>query len=383
MTASASRPRLLMVVNDAAFLRSHRWPLALAARDAGWQVEVASAPGESLEWIRSQGMPAHAIPFSRKGVNPVTETRCLLALWRLYARLRPELVHHITIKPILYGGLVARLLRLPAVVHAVTGLGYVFSRQGGWARAAQAALRCAYRLALGYRGAATIFQNPDDVREIWGPAGHARAHIIPGAGVDPAEYPYQEELPGTPLVILAARMLWSKGVGDFVEAARRCRATGLDCRFALVGDTDPGNPDAVPSENLSRWHAEGVIEWWGRRNDMPEVLHQAHLVVLPSTYREGIPKILIEAAASGRALIATNMPGCREIVRSESNGLLVPPRDAEALADAISRLVLNAEARRMMGREGHLLVSREFALDLVLQKTLSLYLSLLLQGALK
>lgn len=362
-----------MVVNDAAFLRSHRWPLALAARDAGWQVEVASAPGESLEWIRSQGMPAHAIPFSRKGVNPVTETRCLLALWRLYARLRPELVHHITIKPILYGGLVARWLRLPAVVHAVTGLGYVFSRQGGWARAAQAALRCAYRLALGYRGAATIFQNPDDVREIWGPAGHARTHIIPGAGVDPAEYPYREELPGTPLVILAARMLWSKGVGDFVEAARRCRAAGLDCRFALVGDTDPGNPDAVPSECLSRWHAEGVIEWWGKREDMPEVLRQSHIVALPTTYREGVPKVLIEAASAGRPLVATNMPGCREIVMDGANGFLVAPNSPKALFETLSILIENKELRQKMGIRGRECVMDRFRLDFVINETLGIY----------
>jgi glycosyltransferase involved in cell wall biosynthesis len=318
-------------------------------------------------------MPVHEIPFSRKGVNPVSEARCLLALWRLYARLRPELVHHITIKPILYGGLAARWLRLPAVVHAVTGLGYVFSRQGMAAGAARVALRYAYRQALDYRAATTIFQNPDDVLEIWGASGHPRARIIRGAGVDPAEYPYHEEPPGTPLVILASRMLWSKGVGDFIEAARRCRAAGLDSRFALVGDTDEGNPDAIPAECLRRWHAEGIVEWWGRRQDMPEVFRQSHVVALPTTYREGIPKVLIEAASTGRPLVATDMPGCREIVVDGANGYLVEPNCPQELYESLSKLIQNKNLRQRMGIRGRERVLDGFSLDDVITQTLDIY----------
>lgn len=367
------QPLLLMVVNDAAFFRSHRWPLALAARDAGWRVEVASAPGAALDWIYAQGMPVHSVPFRRKGLHPRGEFGTLLALWKLYRQLKPDLVHHITIKPILYGGIAARLMGLPAVVHAVTGLGFIFSRQGRTARLAQGLTRMAYRMALGYRRAATIFQNPDDLREIWGLSGHPQSVIIPGAGVDPAEFPFVKEPLGEPLVILASRMLWSKGVEEFVGAARRCKADGVPCRFALVGDSDPGNPEGVPAETLHRWRDEGVVEWWGRREDMPEVFRQAHVVMLPTTYREGIPKVLIEAAAAGRPLIATDVPGCREIVHHGDNGLLVPPRNPAALASAIETLINDPELRQRMGRRGRELVLREFALEHVLKQTLSLY----------
>lgn len=372
-TGERRQPLLLMVVNDAAFFRSHRWPLALAARDAGWQVEVASAPDVALDWIRVQGVLVHSIPFRRKGVHLLGELSTLLALWKLYRRLRPELVHHITIKPILYGGIVARLMGLPAVVHAVTGLGFIFSRQGRAARLAQCMTRMAYRLTLGYRRAATIFQNPDDLREIWGVAGHPQSVIIPGAGVDPVEFTFEEESSGAPLVILASRMLWSKGVEEFVEAARRCKADGVPCRFALVGDSDSGNPEGVPTETLCRWRDEGMVEWWGRREDMPEVFRQAHVVTLPTTYREGIPKVLIEAAAAGRPLIATDMPGCREIVHHGDNGFLVPPRDPVALTSVIKTLVNDPALRRRMGRRGRERVLEEFALERILAETLAVY----------
>lgn len=366
-------PFLLMVVNDAAFFRSHRWPLALAARDAGWHVEVVAAPDAVLDWIAAQGFAVHPVPFRRKGVHPLGELATLLALWRLYRRLRPDLVHHITIKPIVYGGFVARALGLPAVVHAVTGLGYIFSRRGRLARVAQVITASAYRWALGYRHARAIFQNPDDLRDIWGSRGHDRAIIIPGAGVDPNVFELAEEEDGLPVVLLAARMLWSKGVGDFVDAAALCRAQGLACRFVLVGEHDAGNPEGIPSETLRAWHESGLVEWWGRREDMPAVFNSAHVVVLPSTYREGVPKVLIEAAAAGRALVATDMPGCREIVRHGENGLLVPPRDPCALAEAISRLVVDPRLRQQLGRQGRRLVLNEFSLDHVLRQTLDLY----------
>lgn len=370
---SPAAPFLLMVVNDATFFRSHRWPLALAAREAGWHVEVAAAPDAALDWIAAQGVAVHPVPFRRKGVHPFGELATLLALWRLYRQLRPDLVHHITIKPIVYGGLVARALGLPAVVHAVTGLGYIFSRQGGLARIAQFATGGAYRWALGYRRAMAIFQNPDDLRDIWGIHGHSRAVIIPGAGVDPHEFVQSGEPAGDAVVLLAARMLWSKGVGEFVEAASLCRARGLHCRFVLVGDHDPGNPEGIPGETLRAWHEQGLVEWWGRREDMPKVFNSSHVVVLPTTYREGVPKVLIEAAAAGRALVATDMPGCREIIRHGVNGLLVPPRDPQALADAISRLVLDPDMRHEMGRQGRQRVLREFSLAHVLRQTLELY----------
>lgn len=371
--AVGRRPRLLMVVNDAAFLRSHRWRLALAAIQAGWGVEVAAAPGPALDWIRQQGIPIHPVPFLRRGIHPWGELNTLVALVRLYRKLRPELVHHITIKPILYGGFAARWLRLPAVIHAVTGLGFIFSRTGLRARIAQRAVQSAYRYSLADPHSITIFQNPDDLAELWGSGGHPSAVIIPGAGVDPDEFSATEESEELPLVVLASRMLWSKGVGEFVEAARICKDRGIPCRFALIGETDPGNPEAIPRRVLQQWNEAKVVEWWGFRGDMHEVFRLSHVVVLPTTYREGIPKVLIEAASSTRALIATDMPGCREIVRDGENGILIPPRDPSALADAISQLVSDRSLRIKMGKCGRIMVIEKFSLAKIIAATLAQY----------
>lgn len=374
----ANPRRILYVVNDAAFFLSHRSALAEAARAQGYEVHVATPEDEAAAKIRRLGFGFDAVDISRRGVTPLREASTLVALLRLYRRLRPDLVHHITIKPVVYGGIAARIARVPAVASAITGLGWVFNARGFKRRILRFLVTNTYRVALAHGNSTVIFQNPDDRRLM------VDAHLVPanrttlikGSGVDMRRFVPTPQPPGIPLVVLASRMLWDKGIGEFVEAARSLRREGVSARFALVGDTDPGNPAAVTKVQLDAWKTQGDVEWWGRREDMPDVFAQSHLVCLPS-YGEGVPKVLIEAAACARPIVATDSPGCREIVRHEESGLLVPIRDAPALASAMRRLIESAELRSKMGASGRELATQGFSVDEVIAQTLDVYEALL------
>jgi glycosyltransferase involved in cell wall biosynthesis len=235
-----------------------------------------------------------------------------------------------------------------------------------------------YRAAFRARPGRVIFQNADDMR-LFTSNRIVRpdlAAVIRGSGVDLEQFPSQAEPTGTPVVMLAARLLWDKGVGEFVEAARRLRARGVLCRMVLVGTPDPSNPRQVPQEQVEAWAREGIVEWWGQRTDMPTVLALSTLVVLPS-YREGLPRVLIEAAASGRAMIAADAPGSREVVQHGVTGLLVPVRDAGALADAIGDLLTDAPLRTRLAVAARRLAVDEFAATSVNRRTLAIYREML------
>ncbi|SMC26500.1 Glycosyltransferase involved in cell wall bisynthesis [Desulfacinum hydrothermale DSM 13146] len=368
--------RLLFVVNDAGFFLSHRLNIARAALEDGWEVHVATADGPAVTRVQAEGFWHHTVALSRSGANPMAELRTLWALFRLFRRLRPTLVHAVTIKPVVYSGLLAPWAGVPALVQAISGLGHVFIAEGRLAALRRKMIAAAYRLAFRHPNSRVIFQNPDDLAALGQAIRDGQAVLIPGAGVDPEKFAPRPEPPGEPLVVLASRMLWAKGVGEFVEAARRLQERGVSARFALVGDSDPGNPAAVPDDRLRAWAASGVVEWWGRREDMPSVFAKAHVVCLPS-YREGLPKVLLEAASCGRAIIATDVPGCREIVRDGHNGLLVPPRDPEALAGAIERALKDRDLRERMGARGREMVLSGFTSAQVVEKTLAVYCELL------
>lgn len=375
-TAGAQRKRILYVFNASWFFLSHRKPFAQAALDAGYDVHVAAAPlpGDP-EKIESLGMTFHPVPFLRRGMNPLKEMKTLWALLKLYATLRPQLVEHATIKPVLYGNLVAKLLPRVATVNWMTGLGYVFisdSVRGGMLRKLVVRL---YQHVFRKKDLKVIFENPDDrshfvERQI---IDAASSVVIRGAGVDTGLFAPSPEPADPVVVVLPARMLWDKGVGEFVAAARTLKAEGMaGARFVLVGESDEGNPASVPAGMLEEWERDGVVEWWGRRNDMAAVYAQAHVVCLPS-YREGLPKVLLEAAASGRPIVTTDVPGCREVVREGSNGLLVPVRDSDRLAGALRKLVENRQLRQRLGETGREIVLKEFSEERVVGETLQVY----------
>jgi len=370
--------RILYVVNDAGFFLSHRLPLAQAAHANGYEVHVATPEDDASKSILSYGYEFHAVPIGRQSMNPLGELKTFLALFRLYKKIRPDIVHQVTIKPVIYGGLAARLTRVTAVVSALTGLGHIFVDHGFKAKMMRWLAKITLRLSMNHSNCVVIFQNPDDLslflRE--GLIRASKTRLIRGSGVDMAEYCSANEPQGIPMALLASRMLWNKGVGIFVEAATMLRDR-IHARFVLVGDTDSGNPEAIPDTQLAVWKDEGVVEFWGRRSNMIDVFRQAFVICLPSYYGEGVPKVLIEAAACGRPIVTTDTPGCREIVRHGINGLLVPPRDSGALAGALLQLLKDPELRRRMGRAGREIAAAEFSLEKVVSETLAVYRQLL------
>lgn len=366
---------LAFVVNNADFLVSHRLVLVQGALKAGYRVTAIAPPGEGLAALREVGCEIAEWRLRRTGQRPHEEAIALAHLGALYRSLKPDLVHHITVKAMLYGSLAARANGVRAVVNAVSGLGYVFLSSGLRARARRQVLRAGYRMALTTPRSAVILQNDDDEAELreLGVLKGARVVKIRGSGVDLSRFPPSPEPTGLPLVVLPARMLVDKGVREFVGAAR---ALGKVARFALVGGEDEGNPAGVSRAELERWVEEGVVEWWGHRTDMPDVLRQANVVCLPS-YREGMPKALLEAAASGRAIVTTDVAGCRDAVANGKIGLLVPVRDERGLARALGELIASAEERNRLGVLAAAYARENFSEDSVLASHLELYRSLL------
>jgi glycosyltransferase involved in cell wall biosynthesis len=370
--------RILFVVNVDWFFLSHRLPLALAAKQAGADVTVAAADTGRGPAIEAAGLTFVPLPLSRQGRNPLTEPFAVLAIARLYRRLRPDLVHQVAIKPVVYGSLAASVVRprMPRV-NAISGLGFAFSTDER-ARWVGRVVRTLFRVALRTGRSRTIFQNRIDL-DAFVAAGlvpRNRTVLIRGSGVDPERF-HPSPPPEGPVVLLASRMLWEKGVGELVAAAPLVRQQFPETRFIVVGGPDIGNPTAIDRDQLARWDAEGVIEWWGHRTDMHEVLPQASIIALPTYYPEGLPKVLIEAGAVGRPVIASDVPGCREIVEDGVNGLLVPPKDPVALANAIVALLGDPARCAEMGRAGRDLVVAELTEAHVVQRTLALYDELL------
>ncbi len=366
--------RVLFVVNNPAFFVSHRLELGRAVVASGNEAIVASPDGAGVHRLRAEGIGHVELPFDRAGTNPLRELGVLRRVVRLYRDVRPDLVHHVTIKPVVYGGIAARLAGVPAVVHAVSGLGYAFTGRTLRAWIVRRAALGLYRHAFGHPCSRVIFQNPDD-RNFFldrGLVSLESTALIRGAGVDVVRFRPEREPTGQPLVVFPARMLVHKGVHELVEAARLVRRRAPQTRFALVGDADERNPSTIPVRQLREWEEEGAIEWWGHRDDMPDVYAAAQIVCLPS-WREGLPKALLEAAACGRPIVATDVPGCREAVHQGHTGLLVPERSPAALAKALLRLLCNRVLRARFGAAGRRRAVAEFRVERVVRATVQLY----------
>ncbi|MEX2629985.1 MAG: glycosyltransferase family 4 protein [Tistlia sp.] len=369
--------RLLILVNDAGFFLSHRLPLARAAVAAGWEVAVATRPDERSPEIAAAGLAFHPVPIRRFGLKPAGELRTALAVAALCRRLRPDLLHCVTLKAAVPGLLAARLAGVPAAVLAITGSGRTYSDGGLVWRLLQRAIPRYLSLLAGPR-TRLLVQNPEDGRAL-APRGALaeRTVLIRGSGVDLAAFAATPEPPEPMTVLLASRLIAKKGIAVYVEAARRARSERPDLRFLLAGAPDPGNPDAVPEATLRGWHEAGTVEWLGRRDDMARLMADCHVVCLPSQYGEGVPKCLIEGAAAGRALVATDVAGCREVCRDGETGLLVPPGDAGALAAAFLKLAAEPDLRRRLGARARAVAEAEFDVASVNRRTLELYDSLL------
>ena len=376
--------KIILFANTEWYLFNFRLSLAKALQAQGHEVLLISPPGEYGARLQAQGFRWEALPMDRKSLNPLQELRLLAYLCRLYRREQPALAHHFTIKCVVYGSSAALVARVPARVNAVAGMGYVFTNQALKARLLRPVVRGLMRLVLNGRGARLILQNNDDMAA-FAKAGLARpelTRLVMGSGVDLARFtPRVPSVQARPdvqptRVVLAARLLWDKGIAEYAEAARQLKAKGLPIRFLLAGAPDPGNPAAIPQATLDGWQGEGLIELLGQVSDMAALFATVDMVVLPS-YREGLPKSLIEAAACALPLVTTDVPGCREVVTHEVDGLLVPVKDAKALASAIERLHLDPAWARELGLAARARALREFDEKIVIGKTLAVYRELL------
>jgi glycosyltransferase involved in cell wall biosynthesis len=379
---SVARPKLLFVITEDWYFVSHRLPLALGALRAGMDVAIATNVGSHAELIRQAGITLYPWSLERGSTGIFAELKALYALFKIYRQARPDIVHQVAIKPVLYGSLAAKLTGVTKVVNALGGMGFLFSEGSGSRRGLRALVLTGFRWLLSGPKHLLILQNPEDRELLVRAAGidERNIRIIRGAGVDVNVFGLAPEPEGVPLVVLPARMLADKGVHEFVEAACLLRAQGIQARFALVGGMDECNPACVPAHQLKQWVDQGDVEWFGRRDDMPAIYASAALVCLPS-YREGLPKSLLEAASCGRAIVATDVPGCREIVRDGENGLLVPARDAGALALAIAKLLQSPALRTQMGARGRAMVLASFSEQIVVEETLHIYQTLLREDA--
>ena len=369
---------LLFVVNVDWFFLSHRLPIALEAMRQGYQVHIATGLTDRLNELQRNGLVVHPLALDRSSAGVRNAWRTMLQLWKIYKAVRPDVVHLVTIKPVLLGGLVARLAGVPAVVAAVSGLGFVFMARGAKAAVRRWLVGAVYRLALGHGNLKVIFQNADDLRSL-AKVAHlpgAKVAMIRGSGVDLVRFA-QVPLPsGVPVVLLATRLLADKGVLEFVQAARLLKQRGCNARFVLVGTVDTANPTSFRNTDVLTWVDEGAVEWWGHRADMPQVLAASQLVVLPS-YREGLPKVLIEAAACGRAVLTTEVPGCRDAIDPGITGVLVPVRNVVALANAMEALINDSVRCQVMGDAGRALAEKAFDVRQVVAAHLQIYQELI------
>lgn len=373
------RPRLLFVVAEDYYFVSHRLQLAVAAQEAGYDVSVATHVNRHGKIIRDAGLRLFPVHFNRSGVWPPEELRTIRSLVRIYRSLRPDLVHHVAMKPVIYGAIAARIASTKGIVHALGGVGFLFASEAKRARIARLLVRPALKSAFSQPNSRIILQNHYD-RQMLVESGLVPAHairMIRGAGVDLGLYGLSNVKAQPPLVILPARLLWDKGVGQFVKAAKVLKQRGVCARFALVGRPDLKNPSSVSQEHLDRWNSEGIVEIWGWREDMPAVFGQAQIVCLPTYYGEGLPKTLLEAAAVGAAIVTTNIPGCVELIRDGDNGILVSPKDVQGLADALQSLIENIELRSRLGLAARETVREGFTLGQVVAETLDVYAELL------
>jgi len=372
------KPKVLYLAAKDGYFFSHRLDLAKRAQRAGYEVALAAPEGPYRERIRAEGVPVYDVPMQRQGRNPLADLGTLRAITALYRRLRPSLVHHVAIKPILYGTLAAKLAGVPAVVNAMAGMGYVFTSDELLSRALRPFVKGSFKRLVNADNARIILQNPDDIDRwvSWGVMRRDRIALIRGAGVDIDKFAPKPEPEGEIQVLLPARFLYDKGLGEFVLAAQALKGQGIQARFTLLGEPDAGNPMVVPPEKLAEWQAQGFVHIAPWRDDVHVALAESHIVCLPS-YREGLPKSLLEAAAAGRPIVTTDVPGCREAVTHDDNGFLVPVRDAGALAQALRRLIEDPALRARMGARGRARACAEFSSAHVAEQTFAVYESLL------
>jgi len=366
--------KLLFLVNVDYAFASHRLPIALRAQHLGYDVHVATLITDKKEELERHGLMVHPLPMKRGMAGLFSEIKNFFEILSVFRKVKPDVVHLVTAKSIIFGGIAARLFATTGVVAAVPGLGSMFIGQGLKSKITKSLISQLFKFVLNGKNTKVIFQNPDDRDQIVKLTGLRQDQIemIRGSGTDLRHYQYSPISPGRPVVVLASRLLGDKGVREFCEAAKQLKEANIDAEFLLAGNTDPSNPSSIPEQELLDYQQAKIINWVGHTDDIPSLFQRAHIVVLPS-YREGLPKVLIEAAACGRPVITTDVPGCRDAIMPDVTGLLVPVKSVTPLADAIRKLIENPELCIQMGRAGRAFAEQTFDINQVVETHLKIY----------
>jgi len=366
-----------MVLNDLDWFWSHRLPLAKAIQAQDWDLHVATAGAADDDGLTEMAVAGWDLPRHGKGSDIVGQLRLMWQLHKVIKDSQPDIIHAITIRYAFYTGLVTRLTGYHPVVFTVAGLGSLYTAPGLKAKILRAVIMPLLRFAFGGKDKFIIFQNPDDRQKmlVTKIIQKENSTVIRGSGVDIQKFlytPYQE-ISAPPIILFPSRLVKEKGIEDFIAAAKILKGRGVAARFQVAGKTYPDNSRSLTEEEMQAAHDAGTIEWLGQVSDMPGLLRRAMMVVLPSYYGEGVPKVLLEAAATGRPIITCDAPGCREAVAHDGNGLLVPPQSPEALADVIESLITDVDKRAAFGQAGRKRMEEDFNTDKVVSETLGVY----------
>lgn len=370
--------KIAYIVNVDWFFISHRLPIALEAINQGHEVSIFAKDTGKMDYLKSLGINVYPISLERGSLNPFSSSSLLFDLKRKLSNIQPDVVHLVTIKPVLIGGLAAILAKVPSIVYAISGLGFIFTNTMLKAKILRLGIIPLYRLALSAKNKTVIVQNLDDLRILrqYVAIPESQTVLIPGSGVDLKQFDFQPLSLKNKIVLIACRLLADKGVYEFHKSAQLLKDKYPDVRFVLVGNIDPDNPASLTEQELNEWVEKGDLEWWGHQSDMPEVLSQATIVVLPS-YREGMPKVLLEAQALGRPIVTTDVPGCREAIENNKTGFLVKVKDEQSLANAIEKLINNDDLCLEFSQNARVLAEQKFDIKQVVKTHMNIYENLI------
>ncbi len=363
--------KILFIVNVDWFFVSHRLPLAIEATKKGYEVHLACGITNKKEYLESLGIKVHSLNISRSGTGAKGEMNAFIDIYKVLKQVNPDIVHFISIKPILYGGIASRFLDIQKRVFSISGLGFIFIKQGFKASIIRFFIKSLYKVALSAKNSYVIVQNPDDKR-IVSDIHQLPITIIRGSGVDLNQYNYTVEKKDLPKVVMASRLLKDKGVFEYLEAVRILKNKKINAEFELYGNIDEGNPATLTKKDLENIQNEGVVKLNGYSKNIAKIFSNANIIVLPS-YREGLPKVLIEAAACGRAVVTTDVPGCRDAIEVNVTGLLSEVKNSKSLAQKIEKLILDKDLRIEMGKAGRKLAEKEIDINKVIQKHFEIY----------
>lgn len=372
--------KLLILINDLSFFLSHRLPIAEASQAKGFEVIIGYGElrGADTQLLEKKGFKIKFVPMYRGSISLLKNIKTFFYIWSFFKKERPDIVHLVTIKPYLYGGIISRLTNVPCLVSAVSGLGSLFIREDLKSRFLRLLIYPIYRLAFSHSNQKIILQNNEDLKLLknWGVLNPIKVKIVKGSGVKLENFTNPIEASGIPVVCFAARLLRDKGLYDFVSAAQLLKKKKIQARFCIAGDLDENNPSGLNLYDLNKLKEEDSVEILGYQKDIPTLFAGSHIICLPS-YREGLPKTLIEAAAASRAVVTTDVPGCRDAIIPNKTGLLVPVKDPQKLASALQWLIEHPQERIAMGKEGRKFAEKKFPIEKIVENHLDIYQDLL------